>query len=390
MSNPFETTPARAPNPFESGRARRASDESQDGFSNPFEGASTTTEGAGRGAGGFGETLPEVPMPESAYERAVGSGGAPHSTFGAYDVAAGAGATGGGVEAAAEGGRSAFRSATSAFKGAFGGGSSSASAVGGTQGAMGTSAGGGGASAASLTAARRDLERREAEILRRERDLEVRERSARSGGGGKTPNWPFSFWAFTYHNISDEIHPHHRSCVRFCYTVYCVFALALVSNFFVAMARMFLHMDFAAFLMAFIYMVCGIPGAYMLWYRRVYNSCKTDRAFGFLWFFLMFMVHIGFVFFATLAPPNMFGAQKWSLCGILNLNEALQGNKAIGVMHTIVMLLFAADSVLSVLAIRWVYSSFRSGGHTLEQARAEAYREGIAAATTGGIGSAAV
>ena len=45
MSNPFETTPARASNPFESGRARRASDESQDGFSNPFEGASTTTEG---------------------------------------------------------------------------------------------------------------------------------------------------------------------------------------------------------------------------------------------------------------------------------------------------------------------------------------------------------
>lgn len=100
MSNPFETTPARASNPFESGHARRASDESQDGFSNPFEGASTTTEGAGRGegggAGGFGETLPDVPMPESAYERAVGSGGAPHSTFGAYDVAAGAGATGGG------------------------------------------------------------------------------------------------------------------------------------------------------------------------------------------------------------------------------------------------------------------------------------------------------
>jgi hypothetical protein len=95
MSNPFETTPARASNPFgESGRARRASDESQDGFSNPFEGASTTTEGGG--AGGVGETLPDVPMPESAYERAVGSGGAPHSTFGAYDVAAGAGATGGG------------------------------------------------------------------------------------------------------------------------------------------------------------------------------------------------------------------------------------------------------------------------------------------------------
>jgi hypothetical protein len=59
-------------------------------------------------------------------------------------------------------------------------------------------------------------------------------------------------------------------------------------------------------------------------------------------------------------------------------------------MHAIVMVLFAVDSFLSVLCIRWVYGSFRGGGHSLEQARAEAYREGLAAAATGGVGSAAV
>ena len=333
-----------------------------------------------------------MPTPESARARAGDGIGAGGSTFGAYDVGVGGGGAGGAAAgAAASGGRSAFGSnAAAAFKSAFGGASGSASAVGGGGGAMGMGAGAGGASAASLMAQRRDLERREAEILRRERDLEVRERSARGAGGGQKPNWPFSFYAFTYHNISEEIPQHHRSCVRFCYTVYCIFALALVSNFFTALARLFVHMEFSSFLMAFIYMVCGIPGAYLAWYRRIYNSCKADRAFGFLWFFLMFMVHIGFVSFAALAPPNMFGAQKWSLCGILNLNEALQGNKIIGVMHAIVMVLFAVDSFLSVLCIRWVYGSFRGGGHSLEQARAEAYREGLAAAATGGVGSAAV
>jgi hypothetical protein len=280
--------------------------------------------------------------------------------------------------------------AAAKFKSAFGG-SSSATAGGAPQSAMGTSSSGAGVAASSLMAQQRDLERREAEILRRERDLEIRERAARGGGGGgQKPNWPFACYAFTYHNIAEEIPQQHRSCVRFCYTVYCIFALALVSNFFVALARMFLHMELSSFLMAFIYMVCGIPGAYLAWYRRIYNSCKADRAFGFLWFFLMFMVHIGFVTFAALAPPGIFGSQKWSMCGILNLNEALQRNKIVGIMHAIVMVLFAVDSALSVMCIRWVYNSFRGGGHTLEQARAEAYREGLAAAAVGGVGSAAV
>ena len=54
------------------------------------------------------------------------------------------------------------------------------------------------------------------------------------------------------------------------------------------------------------------------------------------------------------------------------------------------MSLLMADAVLSVVCIRMVYSSFRSDGHSIQQAREEAYREGARAAMTGGIGSAAV
>ena len=77
-------------------------------------------------------------------------------------------------------------------------------------------------------------------------------------------------------------------------------------------------------------------------------------------------------------------------CGLLNLTEALRSHKIIGVMHAIVMSMLMADAVLSVVCIRMVYSSFRSDGHSIQQAREEAYREGARAAMTGGIGSAAV
>jgi hypothetical protein len=144
--------------------------------------------------------------------------------------------------------------------------------------------------------------------------------------------------------------------------------------------------EFSAFLMAFIYALCGLPGAWQLWYKRVYNSCKRDRAFGFLVFFAMFCVHILFVVFMAVAPPG-FGAEKWSMCGVLNLQEALEKNKIIGIMHAIVMSIFMIDAALSLLCIRRVYVSFRGGGHTLEQARTEAYQEGARSAAMGGFGS---
>ncbi len=336
--------------------------------------------------------LPDVPLPgANAYE--AEGGGDVNSTFGAYDVAANQGGeTGVEMGAPAAAPRGGFRSsATAVFKSAFGGRSSnpapSRSAFGGG-GAMD------GASSASLAAQQRDLERREQEVLRRERDLEARERAVRdapSGGGGSGAlNWPFKWYAVVYHSIADEIPPRHKRCVTLCYTVYVLFAVAMLFNCFVTFIRIFQKGDLSSFLMSFIYMVCGIPGAWMLWYRRVYNTFKSDRAFGFLWFFLMFLLHIGFVIFAALAPPGFFGAQQWATCGLLNLTEALNSHKIIGVMHAIVMSMLMADAVLSVVCIRMVYSSFRSDGHSIQQAREEAYREGARAAMTGGIGSAAV
>ena len=364
------TTHARAP----SGVSTQSEE-----FSNPFEPVARDARTAVVSAETDVE-LAEVPLPGNAYES-----GDPNSTFGAYNIAASrTGVTG--QENASRGENTSFRASASAmFKGAFGGGASNAAAPPPPTGSAfgGSTTFGGGVTAASLAAQQRDLERREQEVLRRERDLEVRERNARSGGGGggsKDYNWPFKCWAIAYHNISEEIPPVHRSCVRLCYFVYVLFVLALLSNFIVVTLRLFVDQEFSAFLMAFIYMVCGIPGAYYLWYRRIYNSCKSERAFGFLWFFLMFLIHIGFTVFASLAPGGIFGAEQWALCGILNLKQAMARDKIIGMMHAVVMGMFMGDAFFGVICIRWVYASFRSGGHSVEQARAEAYQEGLRAA----------
>ena len=156
--------------------------------------------------------------------------------------------------------------------------------------------------------------------------------------------------------------------------------------------RIFQKGDLSSFLMSFIYMVCGVPGAWMLWYRRVYNTFKADRAFGFLWFFLMFLVHIGFVSSSTPQPTaGFFGGQQWATCGLLNLTEALNSHKIIGIMHAIVMSMLMADAVLSVVCIRMVYWRATLLQRTLDSTRGRGVSsEGARAAMTGGIGSAAV
>ena len=299
----------------------------------------------------------------------------PGSTFGAYDVegyAQPAAQASTGQSAFAKRGTGGFASsAATAFKSAFSGfsGASSSPVMPGSD-----------ATSASLAAQQRDLERREAEILRRERDLELRERNGGGGGdGGKPPNWPCKCYPMTYHNIGEEIPSHHAHAVRMCYLVYCILVVALIGNMMVAAGRLFLDGEISSFLMAFIYFVCGTPGAWSLWYKRVYNSCKRDRALGFLWFFLMFLVHMAFVVYASLAPPG-FDKQRWSLCGVLNLSAALKKSKVLGIFHAVVMSLFMADAALSILTIRWVYYSFRGGGHSIADIRSQAYAEGARSA----------
>lgn len=53
---------------------------------------------------------------------------------------------------------------------------------------------------------------------------------------------------------------------------------------------------------AAIYLVLGIPGAWILWYSRLYLAMRRDGAFSFATFFCTFLVHIAFCAWAAVAP----------------------------------------------------------------------------------------
>ena len=63
-----------------------------------------------------------------------------------------------------------------------------------------------------------------------------------------------------------------------------------------------------AFLMSAIYLTAGVPGAWVLWYARLYHAAIKDRAITDLWFFLMFSAHLIFCVWSAIAPPIAGGA----------------------------------------------------------------------------------
>jgi secretory carrier-associated membrane protein len=244
-----------------------------------------------------------------------------------------------------------------AFGGAFGGGGSGSSAFGGS------SSGGGGDK--SLAAQRKELEKREADIARRERELASRESALRSNGnnGQQVNNWPFSFWAIAYHNIEAEIPPQHQRAVRVCYYSYVTLALALFANLMAVTGAFVVDGRIVSWLVAIIYFLAGIPGAYFIWYRRLYMAAKNDSGLKFGWFFLMYLGHLAFMVYACISPSGTAG-DRWSLAGVMVLKDALKEDKVLGGFYALAFSLFVADAILSIVAMRLVWTSFRAGGHS--------------------------
>ena len=140
---------------------------------------------------------------------------------------------------------------------------------------------------------------------------------------------------------------------------------------------------FSAWLMAAIYLASGVPGAYYLWYRRLYNACKNDSALMFAWFFLVYLFHILFCIYAAVAPSGLFGTATYSLAGIMSMIAAFdegENGKALGGVYVFGFILFLLEVLLSTYTMRLVYAAFRGSGHTLADAKNQAAREGVSAA----------
>ncbi|XP_051134962.1 secretory carrier-associated membrane protein 3-like isoform X2 [Andrographis paniculata] len=232
-------------------------------------------------------------------------------------------------------------------------------------------------STSDLKKKERDLQAKEAELKRREQEVRRKEEAAaRAGIVLEEKNWP-PFFPLIHHDIANEIPIHLQKIQYVAFTTFLGLSFALLWNVVAVTTAWIKQGDAKIWFLAIIYFISGVPGAYVLWYRPLYRAFRTERAMTFGWFFLFYLLHIGFCIFAAVAPPVVFRGK--SLTGILPAVDLIGKHILVGIFYFIGFGLFCIETMLSIWVIQQVYMYFRGSGKAAEMKR-EAARGALRAA----------
>ncbi|MED6182776.1 Secretory carrier-associated membrane protein 2 [Stylosanthes scabra] len=223
----------------------------------------------------------------------------------------------------------------------------------------------------------KELQSKEVELKRREQELRRKEEAvARAGIVIEEKNWP-PFFPIIHHDIANEIPIHLQRLQYVAFTTLLGLALCLTWNIVAVTAAWIKGEGVKIWFLAIIYFISGIPGAYVLWYRPLYRAFRNESALKFGWFFLFYLLHIGFCILAAVAPPIVFKGK--SLTGILSAIDVLGDHALIGIFYFIGFGLFCIETLISIWVIQQVYMYFRGSGKAAEMKR-EAARGAMRAA----------
>jgi len=165
-------------------------------------------------------------------------------------------------------------------------------------------------------------------LEKRQRELEQIQHSTVTGTPAPVKNWP-PCSPILYHDIDAEIPVDLQSTVRRAYQAYLVVPLPYCSGLVQLILGLLLYCAiqfplsdtvpstqgqnhrlalrrYSSWLLGLvtisvgIYAVTGIPGAFILWYGRIYNAASYDRSVTFMCFFLGCAIHIGFCIWAAI------------------------------------------------------------------------------------------
>ncbi|XP_057415714.1 secretory carrier-associated membrane protein-like [Lotus japonicus] len=223
----------------------------------------------------------------------------------------------------------------------------------------------------------KELQSKEAELKRREQEVRRREEAAaRAGIVIEEKNWP-PFFPIIHHDIANEIPVHLQRLQYVAFTTLLGLVVCLTWNVIAVTAAWIKGEGVKIWFLAVIYFISGVPGAYVLWYRPLYRAFRNESALKFGWFFLFYMIHIGFCILAAVAPPIVFKGK--SLTGILAAIDVLDNHALIGIFYFIGFGLFCLETVISIWVLQQVYMYFRGSGKAAEMKR-EAARGALRAA----------
>ncbi|KAF5728654.1 Secretory carrier 3 isoform 2 [Tripterygium wilfordii] len=223
----------------------------------------------------------------------------------------------------------------------------------------------------------KELQAKEAELRRREQEVKRKEdAAARAGIVLEEKNWP-PFFPIIHHDIANEIPIHLQRVQYVAFSTFLGLTLCLFWNIIAVTTAWIKGEAVRIWFLAIIYFIAGVPGGYVLWYRPLYRAFRTESALRFSWFFLFYLLHIGFCIFAAVAPPIVFRGK--SLTGILPAIDLLGDHALVGIFYFVGFGLFCVESVLSMWVMQQVYMYFRGSGKAAEVKR-EAARGAMRAA----------
>ncbi|KAK6158489.1 hypothetical protein DH2020_005803 [Rehmannia glutinosa] len=186
----------------------------------------------------------------------------------------------------------------------------------------------------------KELSTWEADLNRRERILwsifstagvvEIKRREdaiASAGVPVDDKNWP-PFFPIIHHDIANEIPVHAQRLQYLAFASWLGIVLCLVFNVIAITVCWIRGGGVRIFFLAIIYALMGCPLSYVLWYRPLYRAMRTDSALKFGWFFLFYLLHIGFCILAAIAPPIVFHGR--SLTGILAAIDVFSDHVLVG------------------------------------------------------------
>ncbi|KAK4743735.1 hypothetical protein SAY87_010047 [Trapa incisa] len=235
----------------------------------------------------------------------------------------------------------------------------------------------GGAKYQDLKRKEKELQAKEAELKRREQEVRRKEEAAaRAGIVLEEKNWP-PFFPIIHHDIVNEIPVHLQRIQYVAFSTLLGLTLCLLWNVIAVTAAWIKGEGVKIWLLAIIYFVSGVPGAYVLWYRPLYRAFRNESALKFSWFFLFYLIHIGFCIVAAVAPPIVFKGKSFT--GILSAIDVIDKHTLVGILYFVGFGLFCIELVLSVWVIQQVYIYFRGSGKAAEMRR-EAARGAVRAA----------
>ncbi|KAF7823034.1 secretory carrier-associated membrane protein 1-like isoform X1 [Senna tora] len=211
-----------------------------------------------------------------------------------------------------------------------------------------------------LKAKEAELKAREADLIRREQELKRKEDAiARSGVTLEIKNWP-SFFPIIHHDVANDIPLHLQKLQYVAFSTFLGIVLCLTWNIAAVSVASLKGEGLIVWFLAIIYFLCGVPGAYVMWYRPLYRAMRTDSALRFGWctsffaFALQLLLHL---------------SSKDILSRILPALSLIDGRQILAILYFVGFGLFCIETLLSIYVIQQVLMYFRGSGKAAEAKR---------------------